>query len=170
MEMRLYNICTQRPLKTKSKIIRLTRRYRTISYLPVTVISNIVPIDYQIVNRTVTYNKIRNLIPTFPIERTVSSTLHKKSEITQYSNNKTHEEWQNEWNNCDKGKWTKELIPRISEEYIPTGLRKSTQITEISTNTSINIRLRSNQNVKSAIKQKTPQTPIRKFTGYEDIT
>ena len=66
----------------RNALLLLTRGYRTTSYLPLTVISNTVPLDYQILNRTITYNKTRNITPTFPLPKTIPEGMHKKSEIT----------------------------------------------------------------------------------------
>ena len=39
----------------KKALLPLTESYRTTSYLPLTVISNTITLDYQVTNRTVTY-------------------------------------------------------------------------------------------------------------------
>ena len=110
------NKCTIRRVH-KACLRTICRSYRTVSYLPLTAITGITPLEYQITNRATAYATLKGI----PIETTnnirIPETLKSKSkkEIKKFLYNKTNDLWQQEWDNTQKGQWTQKLIPNVQE-------------------------------------------------------
>jgi len=62
----------------RKALLLLTRSHRTPLYLPLAVVSNTIPLDYQAINRTITYNKTRNKKASFALPYSVLSSMAKK--------------------------------------------------------------------------------------------
>jgi len=77
--------------------LQLTRSYKTTSYLLLTVISNILLLNYQVINRTLTYSRTHNFSLHFNIiPSKVPETLNKKLEIKTYLETESYKEWRKE--------------------------------------------------------------------------
>lgn len=96
--------------------IFIARSYRDVSYLPLTVITATPPLDYLIEKRTIMYlfrrkevidwRRVRLSEPRSPEWREWSP-----AELAVHLDKCIQQKWQEEWNNCEKGRWTKELLP-----------------------------------------------------------
>jgi retron-type reverse transcriptase len=104
----------------RQMLLSLTRSYRTVSYLPLTIISNWPPIHYQIHLRSIIFSHTQSIpfSPTpYPIPPPI---LTNTRELKQFFNLYILELWQTDWNRCKTGQWTKSLIPEAGSHSYPT--------------------------------------------------
>ena len=92
------------------------RLYRTVSYLPATVICGWLPMKYSItirammvsIEKSVTLHS-ENLLLKWPMEKKDNEALMEDLRTQSIK------EWQKEWDTCQKGQWTKKLIKKMRE-------------------------------------------------------
>jgi len=76
----------------RAALLLLTRSYRTSAYLPLTTISNTIPLDYQVRNRTIIYSQSTGLKLLFPQRHSIPETITKKEGMKQYLEIETRKE------------------------------------------------------------------------------
>lgn len=110
-------------LKKNAEIIdKLDRRmllcygrfYRTVSYIPATIICGWLPLKYKVMERALEYSKKHGKALTNPVGDTNGDKYLWRENSMRI--------WQEEWNASEKGKWTKALLPMVEdneEEEVP---------------------------------------------------
>lgn len=96
-------------------LLRVTRSYRTVSYIPLTVIANWAPLRLQIHQRSIldqfikTNHPITSWHPFTPPQEMVTY-----QELNQHLKEQILLQWQTHWDTCPHGAWTKHLIPQVN--------------------------------------------------------
>ena len=105
----------------RQMLILQTRSYRTASYLPLTIIGNWTPMEYQVHARSMIYARYNNInIDPHPIAA-IPDTLTSKAECKSCIETETSLLWQKEWDKLTtKGQWTKTLLPKVGTYTFPT--------------------------------------------------
>lgn len=98
-------------------VICYGRLYRTVSYLPATVITGWMPVKYTIAARVVLWTRQRRL-------RTLGATIlgkpPEKVDLNEWLHKTAMKAWNDAWKACPKGKWTQELMPEARAYKSPT--------------------------------------------------
>jgi len=112
----------------RSMLLIIDRLYRTVSYIPATVICGTLPLKYEITIRAATYEAVKG--------KNVGTLILRKEKINcediRTYKAKMYEEamkqWQKDWIESTKGEWTEELLKealihnKICDFYISQGL------------------------------------------------
>jgi hypothetical protein len=97
----------------RQMLLLINRSYKTVSYLPLTIISNWPPLDYEIHSRSIIYSHTHSLpfsSHPFPPHAQITRPKDLKHFLTTH----TYTLWQMEWDSCTQtGQWTKSLIPQV---------------------------------------------------------
>lgn len=98
--------------------IFLARSYRTVSYLPLTVITGRPPLDYMMEKRTITYlyahdrpipwNNLRLSPPA-----DMNTRRYTGKELGMALDEEILRLWQGEWSESTKGAWTRKIMPEV---------------------------------------------------------
>lgn len=104
----------------RTMLLSMGRLYRTVSYLPGTVICGEIPIRYKLCIRALLYaeKKKCSLLGEVKVLKSVTHPISSLKKLRTELQEQAHREWQKEWTDSPKGAWTKQLMPVVPRSKI----------------------------------------------------